>query len=37
MDAFPRDFEAEHGEITDAEIAAAARGARTRAAVIRGR
>jgi hypothetical protein len=36
MDAFLRDFEAEHGEITDAEIAAAARNARARAAVIRG-
>jgi hypothetical protein len=37
MDAFLRDFEAEHGEITDAEIAAATRDARTRAAVIRGK
>lgn len=37
MDAFLRDFEVEHGEITDAEIAAATRDARTRAAVIRGR
>jgi hypothetical protein len=37
MDAFLRDFEAEHGEITDAEIAAATRDARTRAAVVRGR
>jgi hypothetical protein len=37
MDAFLRDFEAEHGEIRDGEIAAATRDARTRAAVIRGR
>ncbi len=37
MDAFLRDFEEEHGEITDAEITAATRGARTRASVIRGR
>jgi hypothetical protein len=37
MDAFLRDFEAEHGEITDAEITAATRHARTRASVIRGR
>lgn len=37
MDAFLRDFEAEHGEITDAETAAATRKARSRAAVIRGR
>jgi hypothetical protein len=37
MDAFLRDFEAGHGEITDTEIAAATRDARARAAVIRGR
>jgi metal-responsive CopG/Arc/MetJ family transcriptional regulator len=36
MDTLLRDFEAEHGEITAAEMAAATRQARTRATAIRG-
>jgi hypothetical protein len=37
MDAFLAAFESEHGEISDAEIASAARAARARAVVVRGR
>ena len=36
LDAFLAAYEAEHGEITDAEIAAATRRARARAIVVRG-
>lgn len=36
MDAFLADFESDHGEITDAEIARAERAARARAVVVRG-
>lgn len=35
MDAFIADFERDHGEITEAEIAAAERAARGRAVVVR--
>lgn len=37
LDAFIRGYEAEHGEITASEIDAAARRARERATVVRGR
>lgn len=36
LDAFLAAYEAEHGEITDAEIAEATRRARARAVVVRG-
>jgi len=36
MDALLAAFEREHGEISDAEIASAERGARARAVVVRG-
>lgn len=37
MDVFLTEYEAEHGEITDEEMAAARRNARARAVVVRGR
>lgn len=36
LDAFLETYEAEHGEITDAEIAQATRSARVRAIIVRG-
>ncbi len=36
MDSFLAEYEAEHGEITDEEIAAATRATRARAIVVRG-
>ena len=36
LDEFIADYEAEHGEITEQEMAAAARRARERAVVVRG-
>lgn len=37
LDEFLRSYEAEHGEITDQEIAEAVHGARARAVVVRGK